>query len=343
MADPRFFKKYKSFSVSEICEISGAKFSDDGDKNTILGDVAPLNSADKHHLSFLDNAKYKQDFMNTHAGACFVSSDMVEHAPKGVICLVTSTPYKAYALAAQAFYPDMYSDKDAIISDTAVIDKTASIAENVAIGHGVVIGRNAIIGESSRIEANTVIGDNVEIGSYCIIGNNVTVSHALIEDYVRIYPGARIGQDGFGFAISLSGHVKVPQLGRVIIKSHVEIGSNTTIDRGSGPDTVIGQGTWIDNLVQIGHNAVIGRGCVIVAQVGISGSAKIEDYVAIGGQVGIAGHITVGVGARIGAQSGVISDIPGGEEYLGSPAFPKSQFFRQVAALNRLIKKKKRY
>lgn len=342
MADPRFFKKYKSFSISEISEISGAEIADGVDGNIILDDVAPLHNATKQNLSFLDNVKYKHDFMNTLAGACFVSSEMMIHAPDDVICLVTSNPYKSYALAAQAFYPDMYSDKDVIISDTAVIDKTAKIAKNVSIGHGSIIGRNAVIGDYSRIEANTVIGDNVEIGSYCKIGNNVTISHALIEDYVRIYPGARIGQDGFGFAISISGHVKVPQLGRVLIGSHVEIGSNTTIDRGSGPDTVIGQGTWIDNLVQIGHNAVIGQGCVIVSQVGVSGSAKIEDYVAIGGQVGIAGHITIGVGARIGAQAGVISDVPSGEEYLGSPAFPKSQFFRQVAALNRLIKKKKR-
>ncbi len=341
MADPRFFKKSKSFSVSEICEISGAETVDDSIENILLDDVAPLHNAKSNHLSFLDNVKYKKDFISTKAGACFVSREMVEHAPEGLLCLITSTPYKSYALAAQAFYPEIYSAQDANICDHAIIDKTAIIADNVSIGHGAVIGSNVVIGEFSRIEANTVINNNVEIGSHCRIGNNVTISHALIGDYVRVYPGARIGQDGFGFAISLSGHVKVPQLGRVIIESHVEIGSNTTIDRGSGPDTTIGQGTWIDNLVQIGHNVEIGRGCVIVAQVGISGSAKIQDYVAIGGQVGVAGHITVGSGARIGAQAGVISDVPCGEEYLGSPAFPKSQFFRQVAALNRLIKKKK--
>ena len=157
-----------------------------------------------------------------------------------------------------------------------------------------------------------------------------------------LYPGVRIGQDGFGFAIDPAGHVKVPQLGRVKIGNHIEIGANTTIDRGAGPDTEIGDGTWIDNLVQIGHNVRIGRGCVIVSQVGISGSTQIGDFVAIGGQAGIAGHLNIGSGARIGAQSGVMNDIPHMSEYMGSPAFPKTQFFRQVAALNRLIKKKKK-
>lgn len=341
MADPRFFQKSKGFSISEIAEISGCAFSDAVDPNFVLDDVAPLHNAEKNHLSFLDNVKYKGDFLTTKAGACFISPTMEEFAPADTICLITSTPYKAYALAAQAFYPEEYTADNTHVADTAAIDETAYIGAFVTIGHHVTIGCNVVIGEHTRIESNTVIEDNVKIGAHCRIGSNVTVSHALIADHVRLYPGVRVGQDGFGFAISPTGHVKVPQLGRVILEDHVEIGANTTIDRGAGPDTVIGQGTWIDNLVQIGHNVTIGRGCVIVAQVGISGSARIEDYVAIGGQVGIAGHITLGMGARIGAQAGVISDVPGGQEYLGSPAFPKSQFFRQVAALNRLIKKKK--
>lgn len=340
MADPRFFKKSKSFSVSEIAEISGCALSGGDDPSFILEDVAPLQNAENTHVSFLDNIKYKDDFFKTKAGACFISSAMEEYAPNHTICLVTDTPYRAYALTAQAFYPEIYAEQG-LIAETASIDKTANIGKNVTLGHSVVIGENVIIGDHTRIDAHSVIQNNVTIGSHCNIGCNVSVSHALVGNYVRLYPGARVGQDGFGFAISPTGHVKVPQLGRVILEDHVEIGANATIDRGSGPDTIIGQGTWIDNLVQIGHNVRIGRGCVIVAQVGISGSAKIEDYVAIGGQVGIAGHITIGQGARVGAQAGVISDVPAGEEYLGSPAFPKSQFFRQVAALNRLIKRKK--
>ncbi len=339
MADPRFFKKSKNFTISEIIEHIDCKVSYDINSNLIIDDVSSLADATNRHLSFLDNIKYKDAFINTRAGACFVSPALVQYAPKNLICLVTDYPYKSYALAAQKFYPEI--KPKSLISPKSYIDDSAKIGANALIGHNVVICKNVIIGDNAWIEAGAVIGRDVKIGNNIHIGSNVTISHALIGDYVRIYPGARIGQDGFGFAIDPEGHVKVPQLGRVIIEDHVEIGANTTIDRGSNPDTVIGQGTWIDNLVQIGHNVQIGRGCIIVAQVGISGSTKIEDYVAIGGQAGIAGHLNIGMGAKIGAQSGVISDVPAAQEYLGSPAFPKSQFFRQVAALNRLIKKKK--
>ncbi len=151
----------------------------------------------------------------------------------------------------------------------------------------------------------------------------------------------RVGQDGFGFAIDAAGHVRVPQLGRVLIHDGVQIGANTTIDRGAGPDTIIGAGTWIDNLVQIGHNVQIGRGCIIVAQVGISGSTVLEDFVALGGQTGVAGHLRIGSGAQVAAQSGVMRDIPVGESQMGSPAVPSKTHMRQLATLKQLIKKNK--
>ncbi len=338
MADNRFFKKSSSFPLHKLAEHSGCDVS--GDADVIIDDVAPLATAQPNHVSFLDNIKYKDDFIATKAGACFVSKELAPFAPEGTVCLISAAPYKAYALTAQLFYPR----KDVIgcIEPSAVIDDTAQVAESSYIGHNVVIGASVIIGENCYIGPNTVIGNGVSIGDDCVIDGNATISHAKIGAHVRLYPGVRVGQDGFGFAIDPAGHVKVPQLGRVIIEDHVEIGANTTIDRGAGPDTVIGQGTWIDNLVQIGHNVTIGRGCVIVAQVGIAGSSKINDFVAIGGQAGIAGHLTIGSGARIGAQSGIMADIPADEEYLGSPAFPKTQYFRQMAALNRLIKKRKR-
>ena len=340
MADSRFFKKSKSFSVSEIVEMLSCHVSDGADHSLILDDVRALQHAESNHLSFFDNIKYKESFLTTKAGACFVSPEMVEHAPDGLICLVTKSPYKSYALVAQAFYPEPHHG-ESVVAPTAFVDDSAKIGERVSIGHNVVIHSNAEIGDHTWIEDNTTIGSGVKIGTHCRIGSNTTVSHAFIGDYTRLYPGVRVGQDGFGFAIDPAGHVKVPQLGRVIIGDHVEIGANTTIDRGAGPDTIIGQGTWIDNLVQIAHNVEIGRGCVIVAQVGISGSSKICDYVAIGGQAGVAGHLNIGMGARIGAQSGIMNDVPAGQEYLGSPAFPKAQYFRQVATLNRLIKGKK--
>lgn len=342
MADTRFFKKSQSYSIAEIAKITQAEISAGGTSSLMLRDVSPLQDAQDDQLSFLDNIKYKEDFKTTSAGACFVSPKMLEHAPDGLTCLVTENPYKAYALSAQAFYPHTVLTGKAHISDSAYIDKNAKIGDGCYIGPNTYIGPNVEIGSNSHIDVNASILDGVSIGKNTKVGANASISHSLIGDFVNIYPGARIGQDGFGFAIDPQGHVKVPQLGRVLIKDHVEIGANTTIDRGAGPDTIIGQGTWIDNLVQIGHNVVIGRGCVIVAQVGISGSATIEDYVVIGGQAGIAGHITIETGVRIGAQSGVMSTLKSGKEYLGSPAVPKNDFFKQVAMLNRLIKKKKK-
>lgn len=340
MPDPRFFQKSReAFSLQELAGISGATLADGADPEQKLQNVAPLDVATSSDLSFLDNIKYKSQFLETKAGACFVQPDLVEDAPKGVAILVTPTPYKAYALAAQAFYPQ--NDFDAAISEQAHIDPDASIGENCRIEAGAVISKNAELGDNCWIEAGAVIGENVQVGSNCRIGSNATVSHAVIDDHVRLYPGVRVGQDGFGFAIDPSGYVKVPQLGRVVIESHVEIGANTTIDRGAGPDTVIGQGTWIDNLVQIGHNVKIGKGCVIVSQVGISGSTVVNDYVVMGGQVGIAGHLNIGTGARIAAQSGIMKDIPPGQEMMGYPAVPIKEFMRQTATLKRLIKKGK--
>jgi len=178
------------------------------------------------------------------------------------------------------------------------------------------------------------------LGADVRVGANVSISHALIGARVRLYPGVRIGQDGFGFALDPARFIKVPQLGRVIIEDDVEVGANTTIDRGAVPDTIIGAGTMIDNLVQIGHNVQIGRGCVLVSQVGISGSTRLGDHVMIGGQAGLSGHLTIGSGARIGAQAGVMRDVAPGETVLGAPALPMREFFRQVAALQRLAKKK---
>lgn len=339
MADPAFFKKAQDFTVAQIADLTGSELGDGVRGDLVLHDVAALDKAGAEDLSFLDNVKYKDQFLSTQAGACIVHPGVAEFAPKGVGLLLNPRPYKAYALAAQAFYPDRKPEGH--ISDSAHIDPRAVIGPRCTIGPGVVIGAGAEIGEACWVEANSVIGEHVKLGSNVRVGSNVTLSHCHIGDHTRLYPGVRIGQDGFGFAIDPKGHVKVPQLGRVIIGDHVEIGANTTIDRGAGPDTVIGQGTWIDNLVQIGHNVKIGRGCVIVSQVGISGSTVIEDFVAIGGQAGLAGHLRIGAGARIAAQSGIMRDIPAGEEHMGSPSLPIKQYMKQVALLKRLIKKDK--
>ena len=334
MADPRFHKKSSDKTLSELAEISGAELKGDG--NLKIEDVSSLDEANSKTISFLDNAKYKNAFKKTKAGACIVAPAMIEHAPDGCQILISDNPYKAYALIAQSFY--LKQMPEAKISDQAYIDSDSKIGKGCVIEAGVVISRGASLGDSTWVEANTVIGENVQIGKECRIGSNATISHTIMGDYSRLYPGTRIGQDGFGFAIDPAGHVKVPQLGRVIIGDHVEIGANTCIDRGAGPDTVIGDGTWIDNCVQIGHNVKIGKGCVIVAQAGIAGSTTLEDYVVIAAQAGLTGHLTIGQASQIGAQAGVMQSLEAGSKVLGSPAVPVKQAMKQFALLKKLTK-----
>jgi UDP-3-O-[3-hydroxymyristoyl] glucosamine N-acyltransferase len=322
MADPRFFKNAGPFTLGRLAEITGAVLSAPDAVNNNILDVAPLDQAGVGHVSFIDNIKYREQFAATKGAACFAAPSMAAHAPAGLVLLLTEAPYKAYALAAQAFYPDQ-------VRGSGVISPRAAIDPSAKIGAGV------------TVEDFVVIGPGVEIGAGSRIGAGASVTHAIIGENTRIYPGCRIGQDGFGFAIDPKGHVKVPQLGRVIIGNNVEIGANSCVDRGAGPDTVIGDGAWIDNLVQIGHNVKIGRGCVIVAQVGISGSTVVDDYAVIAGQAGIAGHLHIGKGARIGAQSGIMRDVPPGADVLGSPAAPIRDKMREFAMINRLVRKDK--
>ncbi|MCK5556706.1 MAG: UDP-3-O-(3-hydroxymyristoyl)glucosamine N-acyltransferase [Alphaproteobacteria bacterium] len=338
MADQRFFTIAKPFNLRQLAEITESELSNPSLADMVITDVAPLETAKKTHLSFFDNKKYLEAFKATQAGACFVHSKLAEFSPAETVCLINKNPYKAYAVAALAFYPS--KSPVAFRASTALIDASAVIGVDCMIEDGVIIGKDVRIGDRCRIQAQTVIRKGVEIGNDCNIGSNVYVTHALIGSSVRIYPGACIGRPGFGFAIDSAGFTSVPQLGRVIIESNVEIGANTTIDRGAGPDTVIGQGTRIDNLVQIGHNVKIGKYCVVVAQVGISGSTQVGDHVMIGGQAGMAGHIRIGSGAKIAAQSGVMRNVPDGMECMGSPAVPIKQGMRQVAMIAKLVSKK---
>ena len=342
MADPRFFTSQGPFKLSELAELVSADLvlGTAGDFDVM--DVAALSDADETQISFLDNVKYKADFQASKAGACIVSEAMAELAPEGVALLITPQPYKAYALIAQHFYPI----KDKAVSETfihpsASVSETAKLGTGCQIKAGVVIEDNAVLGAGVCVEANAVIAKGVEVGEGTVIGPNASLTHAVIGAGVRIYPGVRIGQDGFGFAIDPAGHVKVPQLGRVIIGDSVEIGANTTIDRGAGPDTEIGSGTWIDNLVQIGHNVKIGRGCIIIAQTGVAGSTVLEDYAVLAAQVGVAGHLKIGMGARIAAQSGIMRDVDAGAEMMGSPALPIKQYMRQVATMKKMSSGKK--
>ncbi|RAU22571.1 UDP-3-O-(3-hydroxymyristoyl)glucosamine N-acyltransferase [Paramagnetospirillum kuznetsovii] len=338
MADPRFFTVAGPFTLAALAEISKATPSDGADQAASYQDVAPLEVAGPGEVSFLDNKKYVAAFQASRAGLCVVAPEMADKAPPGMALLLSSDPYRAYARIAQAFYPSVAPE--AWIAPTAWVDASAKLGQGCRVEPGAVIGAGAEIGDRCRIGANVVIGPGVVLGEDCILGANATISHALVGRRVNIYPGARIGQDGFGFAMGAEGHLKVPQLGRVVIGNGVEIGANTTIDRGAGPDTVIGDGCMIDNLVQIGHNVQLGRGCVIVAQVGISGSTRLGDFAAAGGQAGITGHLKIGAGARIAAQAGVMRDIPPGETVGGAPAVPMADWLRQSALLAKMGRKK---
>lgn len=339
--DPRFFARTGPHSLNVVAKAAGgtvvpAASAEQADM--VLHSIGPLQTAGAGQISFLDNRKYIQALVESRASVVILHPSMQEHVPAGCIAIVTSEPYLGWAAVAALFHP--LPPIACGIHPTAIVDPSAVIDPSAEIGPFTVIGPCVEVGARCRLGQGVSLAQGVRIGADGRIGAHVSVSHALIGDRVSLYPGVRIGQDGFGFATTMTPqgpkHISIPQLGRVVIEDDVEVGANSCIDRGSAQDTVIGAGTRIDNLVQIGHNVHLGRCCVIVAQVGISGSTIFEDFVVAAGQAGFAGHVRVGQGARIGGQAGVMSDIPAGQEVVGSPAQPAKGFFRQMAALRRL-------
>lgn len=341
MADSRFFDCQGTLTLAQICEIGKLEVANPLPAgithDTTFDDVRSLDFAKSNHVTVLHNPKYNHKVKESEAGILIMHPDNIRFSGGHSVICTSLTPYRSYALVAAAFYPASF-DVNLIDPKQDQVHSTAAIGRNVTVEPGAYIGPYAEIGDNAYIGANTLISRGVTIGSSTRISANVTISHSRIGNNCVIYPGARIGQAGFGFFMDDTGHVQVPQLGRVLIEDNVEIGANTTIDRGSSSDTIIGAGTRIDNLVQIAHNVKLGKGCVVVAQVGISGSTEIGDFTAIGGQAGLTGHLQIGRGVQIAAQSGVMRDIEDGMVVGGSPAVPAKQWHRQTLALDKLAR-----
>jgi UDP-3-O-[3-hydroxymyristoyl] glucosamine N-acyltransferase len=346
MSAPFFFKRSGGLSLREIASLIDGEPREGADLDRRINGIAPLDRAAPSELSFLDGVKYLQQGATTVAGACLTTSRFVDALPRQVSVLTVREPYRAFVEVARALFPESLRPSSLFEASCVApgaqpgshVHPTARLENGVTVDPGAVIGAGAEIGSGTVIGAGAAIGTKVRIGRDCAIGPNATIMHALIGDRVIIHPGCAIGQDGFGYVRGPRGAHKVPQVGRVIIQDDVEIGANTTVDRGAIRDTVIGEGTKIDNLVQIAHNVSIGRHCLFAGHSGISGSTTVEDGVIMGGQAGVADHLTVGAGAMIGAKAGVFTDVPPGGRWSGYPARPGKQWLREVVMLERLAR-----
>lgn len=342
MSDPHFFTAQTTLTLRLIAEAAGVPLPEGADPDRTVTGAAPLDRAGPRDLAYMDNARYGDALAATRAGICLVSPRFAARVPTETVALVLRDPYRAYAALLGRLHPDALRPGSQFgargIAPGAHVHPEAHLEAGVTVDPGAVVGPGAEIGSGTVIGPNAVIGPFCRIGRDCAIGASASLSHTLMGNRVIVHPGARIGQDGFGFAMGAS-HLKVPQIGRVIVQDDVEIGANTTIDRGASRDTVIGEGTKIDNLVQIAHNVVIGRHCVIVSGVGISGSTTLEDYVVLGGQVGVVGHLTIGRGSQIAGSSNVNRDVPPGSRWGGTPAKPVRAWFRELTTLARLAER----
>lgn len=315
----------RGLTIAEIAELTRSKLMPGEAAGRRIGNIAALDAAGTADIAFLDDERHLAELANTDAGACILMPQFAAAAPPGLAVLLNEEPYRAFVSVAQALFASAASRPSSLFETGgraagAHVHATARLEASVTIDPLAMIGPRAEVGAGTLIAAGAAIGPDVCVGRQCAVGAGATILHALIGDRVVIRPGARIGQEGFGYLPDVQRHRKIPQTRRVIIQDDVEIGANTVIDRGSIRDTVIGEGTKIDNLVQIAHNASIGRHCLIAAQVGIGENATVGDFVMIGGQAGIADGVAIGDGAVLAAQGRVRSDVPSGLRSIHSPA-----------------------
>jgi UDP-3-O-[3-hydroxymyristoyl] glucosamine N-acyltransferase len=306
-----------------------------GDADARVTAVAPLNRAASHHVTFLASAKYAPLLAGADAGVLLVTPGLSDTVGCARARVVVANPTEAMLSLLPALYPPQVEAPG--VHSTAVVGRGVTLGDDVSIGPYVVLGDGARVGARTRLHAHVVVGDGVAIGADCELYESVTCyAGTTLGDRVRAHAGVRLGSDGFGYVFRNGMHEKIPHVGRCVIESDVEIGANSTIDRGSIDDTIVGAGTRIDNLVHVAHNVRIGRLCLVMAQVGVAGSVQIEDGVILAGQVGISGHHTIGKGARLAAQAGVFGNVPAGETWSGYPARPHREALRAQAAMFRL-------
>jgi len=343
MAQPTFFATPPSSTLAEIAALTKAQLVDPAKAGLVIRGLASLDEAGPMHLAFFDNLKYADELAATKAGACLVSARFEARVPAHVAVLRASQPFRAFVGLAREWHRDTLRPASWFgsegIAPSAIIDPTARLEDGVIVDPMALIAADVEIGAGTVIGAGAVIGPGVKIGRDCNVGARTVIQCALIGNNVLIHPGCSIGQDGYGFIFfGPGGHLKVPQTGRVLIQNEVEVGAGTTIDRGSLRDTVIGEGTKIDNQVQIGHNVTIGRHCLLAAQIGLAGSLTIGDNVALGAKVGINNHLKIGDGAQVTAMSAVKDDIPPNGRWGGHFAKPTKQWFREIVAVERLVR-----
>ena len=343
MAQPSFFEQPPLSTLANIAASAGAHLADPSRAGQEVRGLASLDEAGPMHLSFFDNLKYADQLASTKAGACLVSPRFEASVPAHVAVLRAAQPFRAFVQVARELHRDALRPQSWFgcvgIAPSAIIDPSAHLEDGVVVDPLAVIGPDVEIGTGTVVGAGAVIGAGVKIGRDCNVGAHTSIQCTLIGNNVLIHPGCHIGQDGYGFVFfGPDGHLKVPQTGRVLIQNDVEVGAGTTIDRGSLRDTVIGEGTKIDNQVQIGHNVTIGRHCLLAAQIGLAGSLTIGDNVALGAKVGINNHLKIGDGAQVTAMSAVKDDIPPNGRWGGHFAKPTKQWFREIIAVERLVR-----
>jgi len=319
------------FTVAEIAEkLQGQVL---GDGTLPLTGFAHAASAKAGDLTFAENQEYFLAAEQSAATAILVSGEEFQSTSKTLIKVPNARV--AFARVLPLFFPEPTFTPG--IHPSAVVDPTASVDPTAFIGPNCYVAAGAKIGPRCTLSRLVSVGENVVLAGDVYLFPNVTIYHGCqIGERVRIHAGTVVGSDGFGYVFDQGQHRKVPQVGVVILGDDVELGANVTIDRGALSPTIIGKGTKIDNLVQIGHNVVVGEHCIIISQTGIAGSTKLGNYVTVAGQVGIAGHLKVGDRTTIVAQSGVMHDIPAGEKWMGSPAQPDKQTKRQMLATQQL-------